>query len=91
MSKAPGFQLSKFSRMILLATSLLLKSHPSLTKYNREKIMSQLGKITSQLLDLRFDKVGSLSMSSEDGKYHLKECLSPGLIWHERDLLDPYL
>jgi hypothetical protein len=47
--------------------------------------MRQLGAIASQLLNLRFDKIGSLF--EEDGEYRVKECLSPALIWHRRDSL----
>lgn len=45
--------------------------------------MRQLGAIILQLLNLRFDKIGSLF--EEDGEYRVGDCLSPALIWHERD------
>ena len=47
--------------------------------------MRQLGAITSQLLNLRFDKIGLLF--KEDKEYRVKECLSPALIWHQQDSL----
>lgn len=47
--------------------------------------MIQLGPIIKQLLDLRFDKIGSLF--EKDGKYYIGDCLSPALIWHDRDSL----
>lgn len=47
--------------------------------------MTQLATITSHLLNMRFDKIGSLF--EEDGKYRVEECLSPALIWHRRDSL----
>jgi len=48
--------------------------------------MTQLRATTSQLLNMRFDKIGSLT--EEDGECRVKKCLSPTLIWHERDYLD---
>jgi hypothetical protein len=86
MSKAPGFPLSRFAwdpcpeGMISSR-----KPRPYLGRAKKEKIMAQLGTITSQLLNLRFDKIGSLF--EEDGEYRVKECLSPALIWHQRDSL----
>lgn len=86
MSKGPGFPLNKFawnSRPRSMTSSL--KEGPCLDNISKEKIMKQLGEITSQLLSLRFDKIGSLF--EEDGRYFIKECLSPALIWHQRDYL----
>lgn len=39
----------------------------------------------SQLLNLRFDKIGSLF--EDDGKYYVKDCLSLALVRHKRDSL----
>lgn len=61
------------------------KPPPPLKKSHKEKVMRQLGAITAQLYNLRFDKLGSLS--EEGGKYRVAKCLSPQLIWHERDFL----
>jgi hypothetical protein len=86
MSKAPGFPLSKFA-WDACADGMISsrKPHPYLGRTNKEKVMRQLGVITSQLLNLRFDKIGSLF--EEDGDYCVKKCLSPALIWHQRDSL----
>ena len=87
MSKAPGYALSHFpwnARPEGIVSSR--KPLPCLKRANKEKIMKQLGVISSQLLNLRFDKIGSLF--EEDGEYRIKKCLSPALVWHERDSLD---
>lgn len=87
MSKAPGYTLSQFSWNAPpegMASSC--KPLSCLKRANMEEIMKQLGVISSQLLNLRFDKIGSLF--EEDGEYRIKTCLSPPLIWHERDSLD---
>ncbi|KFY41658.1 hypothetical protein V494_02856 [Pseudogymnoascus sp. VKM F-4513 (FW-928)] len=86
MSIAPGFPLGYFSwdpcpeGMISSR-----KPPPPLKKYHKEKIMRQLGAITAQLYNLRFNSLGSLS--EEHGEYRVAKCLSPQLIWHERDSL----
>jgi len=86
MSEGPGFPLSKFAWDACPEGMILSrKPRPYLGRTNKEKIMRQLGTITSQLLNLRFDKIGSLF--EEDGEYRVKECLSPALIWHQRDSL----
>jgi hypothetical protein len=86
MSKAPGFPLSRFAWDACPEGMILSrKPRPYLGRTNKEKIMTQLGTITSQLLNLRFDKIGSLF--EEDGRYCVKQCLSPALIWHQRDSL----
>ncbi|KAH6713712.1 hypothetical protein BKA61DRAFT_656297 [Leptodontidium sp. MPI-SDFR-AT-0119] len=86
MSKAPGFPLSRFAWDACPDGMVLSrKPRPVLGRTNKEKIMSQLGTISSQLLKLRFDKIGSLF--EEDEEYRVKECLSPALIWHQRDSL----
>jgi hypothetical protein len=66
MSKAPGYALSQFSgnaRPEGMVSSR--KPLPCLKRANKEKIMKQLGIIYSQLLNVRFDKIGSLF--EEDG------------------------
>jgi hypothetical protein len=47
--------------------------------------MRQLGAITSQLLNLLFDKISSLF--KEEGEYRVKEDFSLTLIWHQQDSL----
>jgi hypothetical protein len=61
------------------------KPRPYLGSSNKEKIMRQLGAITSQLLNLLFDKISSLF--KEEGEYRVKEDLSLTLIWHQQDSL----
>jgi hypothetical protein len=86
MSKAPGFPLSRFAWDACPEGMISSrKPRPYLGRANKEKIIAQLGTVTSQLLNLRFDKIGSLF--EEDGEYRVKECLSPALIWHQRDSL----
>ena len=87
MSKAPGFPLSNYAWNALPHERFTSSNHPKpcLTMKNKKKVMMQLGKITSQLSGLRFDKIGSLV--EEGGIYSLKECLSPALILHNRDTL----
>ncbi|KAF4437242.1 RNase H domain containing [Fusarium acutatum] len=58
-----------------------------MTDHDREKIMEQLGTIMSQLLDIHFDKIGSLFQDS-NGNYFVGECLSPSLLWQHRDELE---
>jgi hypothetical protein len=57
-----------------------------LSEEDKQKIVSQLGAITSQLSQLRFDKIGSLSHDGA-GNFTIGECLSPSLTWQHRDLL----
>lgn len=53
----------------------------------REKVMEQLGSIMAELSDHRFAEIGSL-LKDGNGNYIIGECLSPSLIWQERDSLD---
>ncbi len=87
MSKASGSPLSDFmwnapshERMTSSKSRI-----PYLTRKQKGEIMRQLGAITSQLSNLRFDKIGSLF--EEAGEYNIKKCLSPALILHDRDTL----
>lgn len=57
-----------------------------LTDGEKEKIMRQLGRLSRQLFDLRFPTIGSL-FEDETG-YYIGECLSPGHIREERELVD---
>ncbi|EXL65931.1 hypothetical protein FOPG_17868 [Fusarium oxysporum f. sp. conglutinans race 2 54008] len=54
---------------------------------NREKVMSQLGAMMSELSIHRFKKIGSL-FDDGNGSYAVGECLSPSLTWQERDSLE---
>jgi hypothetical protein len=51
----------------------------------KSKIMRQLGFLAFQLSRLRFDKIGSLFQEAET--FQPKTCLSPALVFHERDQL----
>ncbi len=86
MSKAPGIQLGDFRwSSNLLAKGPLhskLEQRPCLSQTQREKVMQQLGAIASQLLNLRFNKIGSLFEDS--GNYYLGKYLSPTFIFHDR-------
>ncbi|MCJ1231354.1 hypothetical protein MMC12_008031 [Toensbergia leucococca] len=52
----------------------------------KAKILFQLGVITEQLSQLRFDQAGSLF--EEDEVFHIKTCLSRGLLLNERHALE---
>ena len=78
MSKASGSPLSDFMWNAPSHGMTSSKSRiPYLTRKQKGKIMRQLGAITSQLSNLRFDKIGSLL--EEFGEYNIKKCLSPAL------------
>ncbi|KFY14202.1 hypothetical protein V492_02767 [Pseudogymnoascus sp. VKM F-4246] len=86
MSIAPGFPLGNFSWDACPEGMISSrKSPPPLKKYHKEKVMRQLGAITAQLYNIRFKSLESLS--EEHGEYRVAKCLSPQLIWHERDSL----
>ncbi|KAJ6151673.1 hypothetical protein N7470_006801 [Penicillium chermesinum] len=75
MSEALGQPLSKAWRP---ASS----PQPSLETPSKAKVLSQLGRITWNLAQLRFDKIGSLFEENES--FNIKECLSRGHMMHER-------
>jgi hypothetical protein len=72
MSKAPGRSLRQFWR--------------SMSSKDKAKVVRQLGSITWQLCQLRFNRIGSLF----EGPYRpvIKECLTRGLLVHERHSLN---
>lgn len=53
----------------------------------REKVMKQLGALMRQLSTLHFEKIGSL-FEDDSGNLVVGECLSPALVWQNRDSLD---
>jgi hypothetical protein len=79
MSEARGVQLSNFWKPA---------SSPESTQgtCNKAKILSQLGAITWELSQLRFDKIGSLL--EREGTFHTTECLSRSHVLYERFSLD---
>jgi len=79
MSEASGWPLSKVWKP---AGS----PQPDLDTLSKAKILSQLGRITWKLSQLRFDKIGSLA--EEDESFHIKECLSRGHMLHGRYQLE---
>ncbi|TPX26103.1 hypothetical protein DIZ76_011562 [Coccidioides immitis] len=72
MSKAPGYPLR------------LHWTHMS--PEGKAKILRQLGSITWQLCQLKFDQIGSLFEGAHDPV--IKTCLTRGLLVHERHTLD---
>lgn len=62
------------------------KDGSTMSHEQKTKIIFQLGLITWQLSRLCFDQAGSLF--EEDGEYHIKTCLSRGLLTNERYTLD---
>ncbi|KAH6667124.1 hypothetical protein B0J14DRAFT_183036 [Halenospora varia] len=87
-TRAPGFSIS--SKFIWDPYPEGMKQPrcplPCLPRVAKEKIMRQLGMITSQILNRPFDQIGSLR--ERDGEYHIEECLSPALTWSSRDSFD---
>ncbi|OAL73061.1 protein kinase subdomain-containing protein [Trichophyton violaceum] len=80
MSKAKGSPLStKWEPRGSQKSALSLKE--------KAKVLSQLGSITWQLSQLRFEKIGSL-FEEEDGHFRVGSCLSRGLVDFNRDSLD---
>lgn len=87
MSKASGSPLSNFDwDKMPEGRDRLRKNFPFLKRPEKKIIMEQLGQITAELSQLRFDKLGSLFL--ENGEYEIKKCLSPSLIFHQREILE---
>lgn len=79
MSKAGGSPLGQRWKSSRSQTSILSLEEKS-------KVLSQLGFITWQLSQLRFENIGSLF--EENGHLQIKSCLSQGLVVSERDTLE---
>ncbi|KXG54184.1 Aminoglycoside phosphotransferase [Penicillium griseofulvum] len=78
MSKAQGWPLRN-----------VWTSNPStdrLSSVDKAKVMSQLGQITWNLAQVRFDRIGSLF--EEDGDIKIGQCMSRGHVLHQRYSLD---
>lgn len=90
MSKAAGRPLSDYDwAEIRRRIPGYPQLHPLLPMPDgmREEVMKQLGAIVGQLSMLRFNKIGSLFKDCS-GHYVVGECLSPTLLWQERDSLE---
>lgn len=85
MSKAPGTQLQDSRWDPHPLEKGVFPQQQYLTQSQKEKVMRQLGGISSQLLNLRFDKLGSLF--EEAGEYRVGKCLSPAFIFQDRETL----
>ncbi|KAM5341845.1 hypothetical protein ACJ41O_014876 [Fusarium nematophilum] len=90
MSKASGRALSEYDwpeAFRIPGYTVRIPLLP-LADRDREKIMGQLGSIMPSLSGIHFDKIGSL-FEAEDGSgdCSVGECLSPSLVWEERDQL----
>ena len=86
MSKAQGRALNAWTWDTLRCCKVPApqrKSRSCLTLIQKEKIVEQLGEITSQLSRLRFDHIGSLF--EEEGTYQIKSCLSSSFCLYGRD------
>ncbi|EGD93150.1 protein kinase subdomain-containing protein [Trichophyton tonsurans CBS 112818] len=80
MSKAKGSPLStKWNSRGSQKSALSLKE--------KAKVLSQLGSITWQLSQLRFEEIGSL-FEEGDGHFQVGSCLSRGLVDFDRDSLN---
>lgn len=90
MSKATGRLLSEYDWADVRTPGYpkLLPLLP-LTDGTREKILSQLGTLFSELSKLHFDEIGSM-FQDHNGNYVVGECLSPALLWQHRDSLQDY-
>jgi hypothetical protein len=80
--------MSKANGLPLQHTWKNLGTHrkPEVSQEQKAKIFFQLGTITEQLSRLCFKQAGSLF--EEEGKFHIKTCLSRGLLLNERHSLD---
>ncbi|KFY07719.1 hypothetical protein V492_06875 [Pseudogymnoascus sp. VKM F-4246] len=85
MSKALGTQLQDFRWDPHPLEKGIFPQRQHLSQIQKEKVMRQLGGIASQLLNLRFNKLGSLF--EEAGEYRVGKCLSPSFIFHDRETL----
>ena len=81
MSKAPGVPLSTYGWSCGSSTP-----EKPLTFQQKQQIMSQLGKISASLSNLRSNQLGSLVLS--DKGYEVRKCLYPGFVWFGRDKFD---
>lgn len=86
MSKAPGYPLSDYDWSNNASET---GAGPSWSRFNegKEKLMTQLGGLVSQLLDTRLEKIGSL-FENPDGTFRVGQCLSPSLVWQSRNTLE---
>ncbi|KFY37547.1 hypothetical protein V494_04712 [Pseudogymnoascus sp. VKM F-4513 (FW-928)] len=85
MGKAPGTQLQDFRWDPHPPENRIFRQRQHISQIQKEKVMRQLGGVASQLLNLRFDKLGSLF--EEAGEYRVGKCLSPSFIFHDRETL----
>lgn len=85
MSKAPGTQLQNHRWHPHPLDKGVFPQRQQLSQMQKEKIMQQLGGVVSQLLNLRFNKLGSIFL--EAGEYHVQKCLSPAFIFQDRETL----
>ncbi|KAI1933465.1 hypothetical protein LOZ66_006471 [Ophidiomyces ophidiicola] len=86
MSRAQGVPLSNYDWHPQQCEPISSKARRcSLKENEKQKIMQQLGVIMSQLSRLRFDKIGSLFQ--ENGRFKVGPCLAPGLLLHDRHIL----
>lgn len=88
MSKAEGRTLAEYD-WVPVSTPGYKLPWPFLPvpEGGREKVMSQVGAMMSQLSDLRFESIGSI-FEDGDGGYSVGECLSPSFVWQYRDSLE---
>ncbi|KAF5003578.1 hypothetical protein FDECE_9892 [Fusarium decemcellulare] len=89
-SKAPGRSLGSYDWTQLPQQVLGFQHRRPLmpiSNENRDKVMSQLGVMMSELFIHPFEKIGSL-FDDGNGSYAVGECLSPSLTWQERDSLE---
>ncbi|KAL4953400.1 hypothetical protein BDW69DRAFT_200215 [Aspergillus filifer] len=86
MSEAPGKPLAKYWKSAPSSTSL--PGDLDIQPQAKSRILSQLGAITSELSQLRFDKIGSLFRNGEGTGYRIEECLYRGLLLDDRYALD---
>lgn len=87
MSKAAGHPLGKYDWQTSASSgrdeSATLGRR--LTDDEKKKILRQLGGYARQLFGLRFPEIGSLFEG--DGAYYIGECLSPGHVLYDREMV----
>ena len=82
MSKATGVPLSTY-RWNETGSN---HHRATLTFFQKQKIVRQLGQIYAYMSNIRFDQIGSLFR--KDGSYVTGKCLYPSLFWQSRDEFD---
>ncbi|EXK23601.1 hypothetical protein FOMG_19638 [Fusarium oxysporum f. sp. melonis 26406] len=82
MSQAKGTSLASWSWRNGPHPLRMYNNRETISHKAQEKVMAELGKISSQLLRLQFDQIGSLF--EEDGRFVTKHSLNPAFHFQDR-------